>query len=44
MDNIAVNVLYIMVGFFGLLLSFYLGLCVIQWVADIIEDLKDSRR
>ena len=31
------GVLYIMGGLFGMMLSFYLALCFIQWISDVVE-------
>ena len=31
-------VLYIMGGLFGMMMSFYLALCFIQWISDFIEE------
>ena len=39
-DNILLGVLSIMGGLFGMLLSFYLALCFIQWVSDVIEEKR----
>jgi hypothetical protein len=32
------GVLYLMGGLFGLMISFYLLLCFIQWVSEVIEE------
>ena len=34
------GVLYIMGGLFGMMLSFYLSLCFIQWISDVVEEKK----
>ena len=34
------GVLYIMGGFFGLMFSFYLCLCFIQWISDVVEEKR----
>ena len=34
------GVLYIMGGLFGMMMSFYLALCFIQWVSDVVEYKK----
>ena len=39
-DNILLGVLSIMGGLFGMLLSFYLALCFIQCVSDVIEEKR----
>jgi len=40
MDNIVLVILTVFLGLFGLMLSFYLSLCFIQWIGDILEGLK----
>ena len=32
------GIMYIMGGLFGMMMSFYLLLCLIQWVSDVIEE------
>ena len=34
------GVLMIMGGLFGIMLSFYILLCFIQWIADVIEEKR----
>ena len=36
----ALAVGYIMGGLFGIMLSFYLVLCLIQWVSDVVEERR----
>ena len=38
--NIVLGVLMIMGGLFGMMLSFYMVLCFIQWVSDVIEEKR----
>ena len=38
MDNLFFGVLYCIGGLFGMMLSFYILLCFIQWVSDVIEE------
>ena len=38
--NMVLGVLCIMGGMFGMLLSFYLALCFIQWVSDVVEEKR----
>ena len=40
MDNIILGVACIMWGLFGLMMSFYLSLCFIQWVSDVFEQKR----
>ena len=39
-DNILIGVLMMMGGLFGMMLSFYLALCFIQWVSDVVEQKR----
>ena len=38
LDNMLFGVLYCIGGLFGMMLSFYILLCFIQWVSDVIEE------
>ena len=38
--GIVLGVLMLLGGLFGLMLSFYLLLCFIQWVSDVIEQKR----
>ena len=38
--NILLGVLSLMGGLFGMMLSFYLTLCFIQWVSDVVEEKR----
>ena len=38
--NMVLGVLMIMGGLFGMMLSFYMVLCFIQWVSDVIEEKR----
>ena len=39
-NNILIYSLVTMGGLFGIMLSFYLLLCWIQWVADVIDEKR----
>ena len=39
-NNILIGVLGLMGGLFGMMLSFYLALCFIQWVTDVVEQKR----
>ena len=39
-NNIVLGVLMMMGGLFGMMLSFYIVLCFIQWVSDVIEEKR----
>jgi len=36
--DVIMGIMYIMGGLFGMMMSFYLLLCLIQWVSDVIEE------
>ena len=40
MDNMLLQVLILIGGLFGMMLSFYLTLCFIQWMSDVIDEKR----
>ena len=40
MDNILVGVVSLVGGMFGMMLSFYVLLCFIQWVSDVWDEKR----
>ena len=38
LDNMLFGVLYCIGGLFTMMLSFYVLLCFIQWISDVIEE------
>ena len=38
--NLLLGVLYLMGGLFGMMLSFYIVLCFIQWVSDVWDEKR----
>ena len=38
LDNMLFGVLYCIGGLFTMMLSFYILLCFIQWISDVIEE------
>ena len=38
LDNMLFGVVLMIGGLFGMLMSFYVLLCFIQWVSDVIEE------
>ena len=34
------GVLYLMSGLFGMMMSFYILLCFIQWIGDVIDEKR----
>ena len=39
-SNVLIGVLMMMGSLFGMMLSFYLSLCFIQWISDVIEQKR----
>ncbi len=39
-SNVLLGVLYFIGGMFGIMLSFYVLLCFIQWIADVVEEKR----
>jgi len=39
-SNMVLGVLYLMGGLFGMMLSFYILLCFIQWISDVIDEKR----
>jgi len=39
-SDIFISVLYLIGGLFGMMLSFYLLLCFIQWVSDVVDEKR----
>ena len=39
-NNIVLGVLMMMGGLFGMMMSFYIVLCFIQWVSDVIDERR----
>ena len=40
LDNILLQVIIGIGSLFGMMMSFYLALCFIQWVSDVIEEKR----
>ena len=40
LDNMLFGVLYLIGGLFSMMLSFYILLCFIQWVSDVVEEKR----
>ena len=40
LDNILLQVIIVIGSLFGMMLSFYLALCFIQWISDVIEEKR----
>ena len=40
LDNMLFGVLYLIGGLFTMMLSFYILLCFIQWVSDVIDEKR----
>ena len=37
-DSMLFGVIYLIMGLFSMLMSFYILLCFIQWISDVIEE------
>ena len=40
LNNIMLPLIVGFIGLFGIMLSFYILLCFIQWIADVIEEKR----
>ena len=40
MSNVLIGIGCIMGGLFAIMMSFYLALCFIQWVSDVVEEKR----
>jgi len=40
LDNMLLQVLMLMGGMFGMMLGFYLVLCFIQWIGDVVDEKR----
>ena len=40
LDNMLIQVLMLFGGMFGMMLGFYVLLCFIQWVSDVVEEKR----
>ena len=38
LDNMLFGIIYLIMGLFSMMMSFYILLCFIQWISDVIED------
>ncbi len=38
--NLLLGVLYLMGGLFGMMMSFYIVLCFIQWIGDVVDEKR----
>ena len=38
--NLLLGVLYLIGGLFGIMLSFYMVLCFIQWISDVVDEKR----
>ena len=40
LDNMLFGVIYLIIGLFSMLMSFYILLCFIQWIADVVDEKR----
>jgi predicted PurR-regulated permease PerM len=38
--DVALAILYLVGGLFGMMLGFYLVLCFIQWISDVVDEKR----
>ena len=38
--NLLLSIIVMIGGLFGMMLSFYLALCFIQWISDVVEEKR----
>ena len=38
--NLLLSIIVMIGGLFGMMLSFYLALCFIQWISDVIDEKR----
>ena len=38
LDDMLFGVVYLIMGLFSMMMSFYILLCFIQWISDVIEE------
>ena len=38
LDNMLFGIIYLIMGLFSMMMSFYILLCFIQWISDVIEE------
>ena len=38
--NLLLGILYLMGGLFGMMMSFYIVLCFIQWIGNVIDEKR----
>ena len=39
-DSMLFGVIYLIIGLFSMLMSFYILLCFIQWVSDVVDEKR----
>ena len=40
LDNMLFGVIYLIMGLFGMMMSFYILLCFIQWISDVVDEKR----
>ena len=40
LDNMLFGVIYLIIGLFSMLMSFYILLCFIQWISDVVDEKR----
>ena len=39
-DSMLFGVIYLIIGLFSMLMSFYILLCFVQWISDVIDEKR----
>ena len=39
-DSMLFGVIYLIIGLFSMLMSFYILLCFIQWISDVVDEKR----
>ena len=40
LDNMLFGVVYLIMGLFSMMMSFYILLCFIQWIGDVVDEKR----
>ena len=39
-DSMLFGVIYLIIGLFSMLMSFYILLCFVQWISDVVDEKR----
>ena len=40
LDSMLFGVIYLIIGLFSMLMSFYILLCFVQWISDVVDEKR----